>query len=384
MTEYEISQQIISRLGLSKRIPAIGQRITVRCPYHIDRHPSASIKILENGVGLFHCFSCQKEGVGTLRRLWRDLKGISINKELGIPFEKQDESDNIALLFNPRQETEPDFSTPDVHISLSGTFIPIEKSEPAQKYLKKRCIPLDVAEKMKMRYAVIAKTFDSNEPENKKKWVNFSNRLVIPVYENSKLMTCEGRDIEGEVLFKRRMALKGLTDIQYKKCIYPTGASTSTLYQVDKLDRKKTLYFCEGLMDLAILRSSKNFDETNSTSIFGAGLTARQIHFLKEFDSFVYIIDNDLAGFLSLQKLFKELAKDQFFWKKTEWRFLEPPFHESGVKDVGDIPVKTGKSIDDCLNMRWLSKSKAIVNSQSYIENRIKELQEEKRKCESV
>ena len=56
MTELEISYQIISRLGLTRKLPNPGQRVTVRCPYHVDRHPSASIKINEDGSGLFHCF----------------------------------------------------------------------------------------------------------------------------------------------------------------------------------------------------------------------------------------------------------------------------------------------------------------------------------------
>ena len=42
MTELEISYQIISRLGLTRKLPNPGQRVTVRCPYHVDRHPSAS------------------------------------------------------------------------------------------------------------------------------------------------------------------------------------------------------------------------------------------------------------------------------------------------------------------------------------------------------
>lgn len=384
MTELEISYQIISRLGLTRKLPNTGQRVTVRCPYHIDRHPSASIKINEDGSGLFHCFSCQHEGVGTLRRLFRDLKGHSINKELGIPWENQEDADDVAILFNKEAKIEEDFSAPlPVHISLSGTFLPVKKSSLTLDYLKKRHITLEVAESMKMRYAVMAKTFDTTEPDNKKKWVNFTNRLIIPVYENGKLISCEGREMEGKDVIERRMAARGVKEFTYKKCIYPTGASTSTLYQLGKLDRKKTLYFCEGLMDLAVLRTDKFFNETNSTSIFGAGLTARQIHFLKEFDSFVYIIDNDLAGWLSLKNLFKKLAEDQFFYQK-DWRFIVPPFHEKGVKDVGDIPVKAEKTIEQCRQMKWLNTSKLIVNSQAIIDNKINELQEEKKRCESV
>ena len=386
MTEEDISIQIIERLGLTKRYRLGGASNMCSCPFHKDKHPSMSFKILSDGGGIYHCFSCGAGG--TLRQLFRDIKGASINKELNIPWEKQDdaEADKFTSLFRKEEddEEEEDFeATPDVHIGLSGTFIQPEVSKEAQLYLAKRCIPLQVAKKMKMKYAALGKSYDILDPENKEMQVNFTDRLIIPIYENGKLLSCEGREIHGKDAFEKKMKSLGKEDAIYKKCIYPKGASTSTLYQLDKLDKSKTLYFCEGLMDLAVLRSDPFFDETNSTAIFGATISKRQLKLLQEFDSFCYIIDNDLAGFLSLRKLFDGLAKNQFFYQK-DWKFVIPPFHDLGVKDVGDIPVKTHKTVEMCRNMKWLNTSKAIVNSKMFIDNKILELQEEKRKCESV
>lgn len=368
MTELEISNQIIQRLGLLNNFLNINQKIMVSCPYHQDRHPSASIKITETGKGLWHCFSCGLGG-GSLRSLFRDLRGYSINKELDIPYDKQNEND-IKSLFE-KDKIEVDYSIPpNVSISLTGSFLPVEKSPLAKEFLKKRCITKEAINSMKMRYAISAKSFSTEDKNDKTKWVNFTNRLIIPIYENGKLLSCEGRDLEGKEIFEKRMEQRGIKDYIYKKCIYPTGASTSTLYQLDKLDKSKTLFFTEGLMDLAVLRTDPYFNETNSTAIFGATITKRQIFLLKQFDSFCYICDFDKAGFLSLKKLYNELSKENDFLQK-DWRFIIPPFVKQGIKDIGDVPVKSGKSIEQCRNMKWLNTSKLLSKNQSLIDNYI-------------
>lgn len=375
MTELEISNQMIQRLGLSNQYLGLNQKTMVSCPYHEDKHPSASIKITDEGRALFHCFSCGM-GNGTLRSVFRDIKGHSINRELDIPFEKQDE-DNIKSLFE-KEKTEINYSIPpEVYFSMTGSFLPVEKSSLSREYLKKRCITKEVADSMKMKFAINAKSFYTDNKEDKTKWVNFTNRLIIPIYENGKLISCEGRDLEGKKVFESRMKQRGIENCIYKKCIYPTGASTSTLYQLDKLDKSKTLFFVEGLMDLAVLRTDKFFNETNSTAIFGANITQRQLFLLKQFDSFCYICDYDKAGFLSLKKLYNVLSNDNQFTQK-DWRFILPPFTNNGVKDIGDVPVKIGKSIEQCRNMKWLNTSKLFCKSQSLIDKYISQFAGEK------
>ena len=86
-------------------------------------------------------------------------------------------------------------------------------------------------------------------------------KIVIPIYEKGKLLSCEGRDIYGKDYYYNALKRKGMNpdEHEYKKCIYPRGASTSTLYDIDKLDSSKRLYFVEGIMDLAVLRSVLTF-----------------------------------------------------------------------------------------------------------------------------
>jgi len=373
MTEREINEQIILRLDIAKNVKH--HSVMGHCPFHTDKHPSFSIDI---DRALCHCFSCGYNG--TLRRLFREITGHSINKELGIKYEAQDESTFI----NPFKETiKEDLSaTPDVHIALDGAFIPVDKDPDVCKYLMQRCIPVSVAKSMRMQFATMARSFDTFEPENKDQMVYFNKRLVIPIYEKGKLLSCEGRDIYGKDYYYNALKRKGMNpdEHEYKKCIYPRGASTSTLYDIDKLDTSKRLYFVEGVMDLAVLRSDNFFNTKNSTAVFGASISERQKYFLKQFD-FTYIIDADLAGWLSLRRLMESLKEAPI---KRDWKFVVPPFQELGVKDVGDIPVKTGKTIEQCRKAHWLDNSKDILANEKLINDTVALLQEEKKKCEQT
>lgn len=373
MTEREINEQIVLRLDISKSVKH--NSIMGHCPFHTDKHPSFSVDL---DRALCHCFSCGYNG--KLRGLFREITGHSINKELGIKWEAQDE----ATFVNPFKETvKEDLSAPpDVHIALDGAFIPVDKDPDVCKYLMQRCIPVSVAKSMRMSFATMARSFDTFEPNNKDQMVYFTKRLVIPIYERGKLLSCEGRDIYGKEYYYNMLRRKGLDpdEHEYKKCIYPRGASTSTLYDIDKLDSSRRLYFVEGIMDLAVLRSDSFFNTRNSTAVFGASISERQRYFLKQFD-FTYVIDNDLAGWLSLRRLTEALKEAPI---KRDWKFVVPPFHEQGVKDVGDIPVKTGKTIEQCRKAHWLDNSKDILANEKLINDTVALLQEEKKRCEQT
>lgn len=373
MTEREINEQIVLRLDISKSVKH--NSIMGHCPFHTDKHPSFSVDL---DRALCHCFSCGYNG--KLRGLFREITGHSINKELGIKWEAQDE----ATFVNPFKETiKEDLSaTPDVHIALDGAFIPVDKDPDVCKYLMQRCIPVSVAKSMRMSFATMARSFDTFEPNNKDQMVYFTKRLVIPIYERGKLLSCEGRDIYGKDYYYNMLRRKGMNpdEHEYKKCIYPRGASTSTLYDIDKLDSSRRLYFVEGIMDLAVLRTDSFFNTKNSTAVFGASISERQRYFLKQFD-FTYVIDNDLAGWLSLRRLMEALKEAPV---KRDWKFVVPPFHEQGVKDVGDIPVKTGKTIEQCRKAHWLDNSKDILANEKLINDTVALLQEEKKRCEQT
>lgn len=378
MEELEITQEILNRLKIFRRgLHSIGDSEMVSCPFHNDIHPSCSMKIVETGRLIYNCFSCGRKG--TARSMYKELTGSSITKDLKLDRSSiEAESDRLQKLFKIGKPAENLEATPDVHIALTGTLLDPFSVRSSAEYLTKRCITRKVAERMQMKYATTAKVCDSTDRDNFRRQVNFSDRLLIPVYENGRLMTCEARDIYGKESFEKKMQAAG-KEAEYKKCLYPIGASTSTLYQLDKLDKSQMLFFMEGLMDLAVLRTASRFNEKNSTSIFGASISRRQQYLLSTFDSFCFIIDNDLAGWSSLLRLSKRLEEDcKERYETCNWCFLVPPYHEMGVKDVGDIPVKSRKTIDEVVSMRWLEGMRRIKTSRDLIQAKVEELSKTK------
>lgn len=146
------------------------------------------------------------------------------------------------------------------------------------------------------------------------------------------------------------------------KVLYPCGTTTSTLFDIDNLDRHKTLFALEGLMDLAVLRSCPLFK--NSTSIFGASLTRRQLHLLEEFDNIIYIQDLDAAG----NKTVETLLQNSKLRDKVQ--VLKPPHNDMYFcKDVGDIP-KLGLTVENFVNRKWLNTKVPIVDWKPYKETK--------------
>jgi len=114
-----------------------------------------------------------------------------------------------------------------------------------------------------------------------------------------------------------------------------------TLYDIDVLNKEEPLYVVEGLTKLAVLRTDPFFK--NSTATFGAGLNARQLYLLSQFDQVVMIPDADEAGMRSVRRL-KESMDHEF-------KILELP--KLGIKDVGDIPQKLRRTVADLRRRGW-------------------------------
>jgi len=330
----EIAVEICNRLGIDVKGQTAGNVMT-NCIFHEDKNPSLSISLDE---GLFHCFSCGESG--TLRSLYYHQTGHGILKDLGI---------NRTQIIEPIKFTPPDFEQlPETSFKYNKAFDTCDNYIAPMKYLiEKRGFTKSQISSFNIKWCQEGHTFDPLEPDNKKSWTYFNNRILIPIYEQNKLISIEGRDILGEDIHKKYWIDKGnkLETFHYKKVLYPKGSSVSTLYQWEKLNKNETLWIVEGLMDLFSLRTSKQF--MNSTAYFGVNITARQIYLLKKFKDVVIIPDNDKAGKLTLKKL-----KQENFTCKV----LFPP-HQ--VKDVNEILQGKHpfiKTIDEAIKKKWLTK----------------------------
>jgi DNA primase len=305
MPRYSEQQykRAISKLNLvSKNDYSDKEQEMFHCCFHSgDDTPSLSINFKK---GLYNCFACHVSG--SIQSMIWDKLHMSMDRFLGL----EDKGD-MDSLHKPKIEEIPvrRKAPKDKELDIRGIVIPFNMSEGALKYLHARYIDLMTATRMNMKYteeAYINGTF-------------FKKRLLIPIYnEEQQLINMEGRD----VTFK-----------QEKKCLYPAGA-IKPIYEWYKLDKEKPLYLFEGLIKMAVARSDSFFK--NSTTIFGNKPTPRQIRILNEFQKVIIVPDNDKGGRVLIDFLKTALT--------TKWEVLK--IVNQDIKDADEIPVKTGKTIE--------------------------------------
>jgi 5S rRNA maturation endonuclease (ribonuclease M5) len=159
-------------------------------------------------------------------------------------------------------------------IMEEARIIPVTDDAEAYRYCLSRGIDEHLIADWNMSYARRARIRNVDAPAP---GTLVSQRLLIPIYEHDEVWSIECRDI---------------TRKDGKKVIYPRGCSVNTLFELDKLDRHKTLVVVEGLMDLVKVRRVY----ANSTCTFGIGISRRQAELLNEFDKIILLPDSDEGG----------------------------------------------------------------------------------------
>lgn len=323
LSRNEITRYAISMLGLKSKsaISPNTKEMAFHCPFHKDKTPSMFINF---PMGVYNCFSCGKSG--NIESLYYDLTGHSLRRALGL---SNDNFTNFAKI-RPTFDYiyEEDYSLKNVYVNMdSSQMISAWQSRPCRDFLIKRGITEKVATDLNFQYAA----------DTKINGTRFYRRLIIPIYEDKRLIAVEGRRIFDED--------------PDPKVLYARNCSVNSLFDIDNLDKRKPVYAVEGLMDLAVLRTCEFFK--NSTSIFGANLTKRQLHLIEDFDKFIYINDRDEAGLKTVEKL-KESGLTNIF-------ILSPPkiINNIEIKDIGDLP-KAGVSPQTLLERKWMSYLKKI------------------------
>ena len=316
--QKDITLQAVQYLGLKYRRQ--GDQLTVSCPFHKDTRPSMGIQL---STGRYHCFSCNRGG--HIAGMFKELTGQSMYKALGL------NNDKFSIFGMSGTSFMPDWynSDPAKNINLAADFAKMQSpymSDLCSEYIRQRGIQAPLVRKYGLRYA-------DNMMINGT-W--FKKRLVVPVYEEGKLISLEGRR---------------LVDDGTPKVLYPRNCSVNTLFDIDNLNRDDTLYVVEGLMDLFVLKSCDVFQ--NSTSIFGACLTKRQQDLLSQFRDVVMIPDSDEAG----QKPIEILKERQ----ASNISILRLPAEVDGkpIKDVGDLP-KIGSSVQALVDKSWMQYIKRL------------------------
>lgn len=266
---------LLSQLGI--QTTEYRFRFSGCCPSftHRDEHPSWS---LYKNTGYHVCFSCGFQG--SLNHLVKYFTGKTIWEycQIGQPenylFKKSLDKDSSKVNNKLKQEKKVSLS--------SGKLYSIYSNREVINYLLKRKIHPDFIKYFKIKYCIEAKFNHTT----------YKNRILIPIEENSELLSVEGRDF---------------TEIQKEKVLYPDGATVNTLFNYDNLDKNKPLIIIEGIMDL---HKIWQYITKNVTCTFGSMLTFRQIELLQQFDC-IFIPDNDKAGY-NMLKRFDEYSDREF------------------------------------------------------------------------
>lgn len=232
------------------------------CPFGIHEDKNPSFVIYKN-TGHYVCFSCGEQG--SIKNLIFNITGKPYYKFLNIEditsyyFENSfKKKTKIRTLDNIRKQK----------IEIKGQIKDINENEKVLQYCYSRFINRDFIDFYNLGYCDY---LDINTTK-------FQNRIIIPIYEQGKLINIEGRDF---------------TKKQNKKVLYPKGGTTNTLFNYDFLDYEKELIVVEGIMDLPKLF---NLGFRNITCTFGIQITNKQKEMLKLFKNITLFPDGDEAG----------------------------------------------------------------------------------------
>lgn len=287
------------------------------CPFHQEDNPSFSIK----KEGFYKCFSCGESG--SLSKLIYKLTGKSAFKFLNINDVPSYHFQQIA--HKPIEKIRDSFDVKPIEII--GVFKEVRNNSYVYSYLKQRNLTDKFIDDFNIKYVDYCKI---NKTE-------FKKRIMIPIYENKILTGYEGRDY---------------TKMQKPKVLYNSGASVSSLFNYDSLDKNRQLIVCEGLFDIPLIYT---YITSNVTHTFGSAISYKQKQQLKEFDDIIYFQDNDEAGDKAV------LEFDKFYEK--EFRIATPPNRK---QDPGDL---SQEEITLCLKDSKLSINYFLDKSKLFEES---------------
>lgn len=251
-------ERLLTLMGLDK-VKDRGDYISFSSPFREDKNPSMVLykKTLQ-------CIDFASNYKSSLFSFTKELTGTNLFDLTGVDKNRL----NDALFNKSLDIRELKFNNAVKSVTISGTPLPVESSPEAMKYCTNRGISEAFIKYFDIsfsRYLTINGTV-------------FSNRLLIPIRAQGKIVSVEGRDVTGK---------------QKPKVLYPKGGSMSTLFNIDSLDRKKPLVVVEGIMDVVPLWS--HFTK-NVTTTFGINITANQRELLSEFEEVILFPDGDDAG----------------------------------------------------------------------------------------
>lgn len=256
------SSEILNELGIS--YTQKGDNYIMRCVSHShkDNNPSMSMRISD---GVWKCWGCQAKG--NLYTLYKQLTG---NK---LPFD-QDYSYTTSY---KNQSIKKDNGlielTEGKEFSVFDNYEVMEFLESIGIYKEDFIFDFNVM------YTYFAR-YKAENVEHEKNGTPFIKRILFPVFNfDGEIINMEGRTFDNGT----------------PKVMYPKGAVSDWIFNIEKCDSSKPLVIVEGIKDLCKVWNIHK----NVVSLFGGNWTENKIKLIKDhnYTDIILFIDNDSAGF---------------------------------------------------------------------------------------
>jgi hypothetical protein len=310
---------ILDNLGLN-RIEESSSYFKFSSPFREDKNPSMVLY----KKNLF-CIDFASGYRASLFKLVKDMTGQTLYTYTDIDPKKFSSNIFKSSLIGEK------ISFPERRKSLviEGKLSSVESYDEALNYCNERNVFKEFRKDFDIKYS----------PFTKINGTTFSKRLCIPVIENNKLVSMEGRDV---------------TRKQKTKVLYPKGGSVSTLFNIDNLKRDEPLVVVEGIMDIP--KIWKYFTK-NITTTFGIMITNKQRELLNTFSDVILFPDGDEAG----RRMISEF--DNFYEGEFRVAYIEGVDPgDAFMKDVEKVILNPISSVNYFLEESQLFEKKKNIN----------------------
>jgi DNA primase len=197
---------------------------------------------------------------------------------------------------------------------------PLNFKNRAIKLLEKKHVSFQLAQKYKLTWTNVSYLFE----------INFSHRIIIPTYENGKLVYFQARSYREDSYLPY---LNIPATVQPKRYILPF---------YDMLPTNEALFISEGCWEAI---------QYNGTYMIGPSISVEQATKIKRLGpkAIYFIIDNDETGRRTLLdniKTLKILIKCPIYvilWWEGEYNSFKDPT-DAGIKDITQFPITKADS----------------------------------------
>ena len=313
MTVDDITaEEVLSRLGLTYF--DTGDHYKLICPFHDEKEPSFSML---KTTTQYQCFGCGVKG--NWYSLIKELTGSNPYRYMGIT--KEDTGDSLFYkALNKVLSNTSNVDEKPVKEKVIPFRIIADKEHPFDNTVcRDYCLDRGLT-KTDIKEFDIFYISSGFIGDYSTKFLDFSERLVIPIYdEDGIIVAYEGRDVTN--------------DPDKIKCLYPKKSKVGyTLFNLKNLDVTKPTIMVEGFFDVISTRKAIQdvFPDYQVTTYFGTQMSKFQIDIVNRFENVILLLDPDTGGKKGVESFDKYYTNDY----EVAWLDSEHDPNKSTVKEI--------------------------------------------------